>query len=102
MSMVVINLAVAALRDLEAVQARYVQQRGPDVGMKLVAEVFQRVQSLTDHPDTGRIVPEFNQPVLREFILPPFRTVYWLDPQRVRIVRIWKWEEDTDSASDIR
>jgi len=99
--MVVINFAVAALCDLEAVQARYVQQRGLDIGTKLVAEVFQRVQSLADHPDTGRIVPEFNQPVLREFIHPPFRIVYWRDPQRVRIVRIWKWDEDTDSANDI-
>ena len=100
--MVVINLAEAALRDLETVQDQYVQQRVPDVGTKLVAEVFQRFQPFADHPDTGRIVSEFNQPVLHKFIHPPFRVVYWRDSQRVRIVRIWKWDEDTDSANDIR
>jgi len=99
MSEVVISSVEAALRDLEAVQHRYVQRRMPDVGTELVAEVFQ---PFADHPDTRRIVPEFNQPVLREFSHPSFRVAYWRDCQRVRIVRIWKWEEDTDSANDIR
>jgi len=102
MSEVVISFAEAALRDHEAVQDRYVQQRVPAVGTKWVAEVFQRFQPFTDHPDTGRIVPEFNQSVLHEFIHPPFRVVYWRDSLRVRIVRIWKWDEDTDSANGIR
>ena len=64
----------------------------PDVGTRLVAEVFQRVQALADHPDMGRVVPEFDQPFLRELIHPPFRVVYRRDPQRVRIVRVWRSE----------
>lgn len=47
-------------------------------------------------------MPEFNQPVLREFIRPPFRMEYGRDPQRVRFVRIWKSEEDTASVNDNR
>lgn len=38
-------------------------------------EVSQRFQLFPDPPDTGRITPEFNQPVLHEFIHPPFRVV---------------------------
>jgi len=64
----------------------------PDVGVRLVAEVFQRVQALVDHPDMGRVVPEFDQPFLRELIHPPFRIVYRRDPQRLRIVRVWRSE----------
>lgn len=49
-------------------------------------------QALADHPDMGRVVPEFEQPFLRELIHPPFRIVYRRDPQRVRIVRVWRSE----------
>ncbi len=40
----------------------------------------------------GRVVPEFDQLFLREFIHPPFRIVYRRDTLRVRIVRIWRSE----------
>ena len=89
---VAIRFAESALRDLEEVRAWYEEQGVPDAGARLVAEVFLRVQALADHPDIGRVVPEFAQPFLRELIHPPFRVVYQRDPQRVRIVRIWRNE----------
>jgi len=63
-----------------------------EVGAKRVAEVFQRVQALAEHPDMGRVAPEFDQPFLRELVHPPFRIVYRRDSQRVRMVRIWRNE----------
>lgn len=92
MSRMVISFAESALRDLEKVQSWYAEQGAPDVGARLVEEVFQRVQALADHPDIGRVAPEFNQPFLRELIHPPFRIVYRRDPQRVKIVRVWRSE----------
>jgi toxin ParE1/3/4 len=92
MPSVVIRFTESALRDLEAVRDWYTEQGVPEVGTRQVAEVFQRVQTLADHPDIGRIVPEFEQPFLRELIHPPFRIVYRRDPQRVRIVRVWRSE----------
>ena len=92
MASVAISLAESALRDLEAVRDWYTEQGVPEVGARWVAEVFQRVQTLADHPDMGRMVPEFEQPFLRELIHPPFRIVYRRDPQRVRIVRVWRSE----------
>ena len=88
----VISFAESALGDLEEVQAWYTEQGVSGVGARLVEEVFRRVQALADHPDMGRVVPEFDQPLLRELIHPPFRIVYRRDPQRVRIVRVWRSE----------
>ena len=88
----IISFAELALRDLEEVRAWCAEQAVSDVWTRLVAEVFQRVQVLADHPDMGRVVPEFDQPFLRERIHPPFRIVYRRDSQRVRIVRIWRSE----------
>ncbi len=92
MPRMVISFAESALRDLEEVQAWYREQGVPDVGARLVEEVFQRVQALADHPDMGRVAPEFDQPFLRELIHTPFRIVYRRDPARVRIVRVWRGE----------
>ena len=63
-----------------------------EVGERLVAEVFQRTQPLAENTDMGRVVPEFDQSFLCELIHPPFRIVYRRDPQRVRIVRVWRSE----------
>ncbi len=87
-----ISFSESALRDLEEVQAWYAEQVVPGVGARLVEEVFQRAQTLTDHPDMGRVVPEFDQPFLRELIHPPFRIVYRRDPRHVRIVRVGRSE----------
>jgi len=92
MPAVTISFAESALRDLEAVRVWYAEQGVSAIGVRLVAEVFQRVQALADHPDMGRVVPEFDQPFLRELIHPPFRIVYRRDPQRVRMVRVWRSE----------
>ena len=87
-----ISFAESALRDLEEVRRWYMEQGVPEVGTRLVSEVFQRVEALASHPDMGRVVPEFEQPFLRELIHPPFRIVYRRDAQRVRIVRVWRSE----------
>ncbi len=80
------------MRDLKQMQEWYSEQGVPEVGQRLVQEIFQRVQALNDHPDIGRVVPEFDQPFLRELVHPPFRIVYRRDPDRVRVVRVSRSE----------
>ncbi|MDD5524247.1 MAG: type II toxin-antitoxin system RelE/ParE family toxin, partial [Smithella sp.] len=43
-------------------------------------------------PQSGRVVPEFNIENLREIIFAPFRIVYRLDGNKIKIVRIWRSE----------
>lgn len=87
---VTISFAESALRDLEALAEWYLEQGVPEVGERLVAEVFERVQALQLHPDLGRVVPEFGQGFLREIIHPPLRIVYRREAARVRVVRVWR------------
>lgn len=39
----------------------------------IVSTVLNKVQQLPDHPESGRTVPEFDQPQIRELVYPPFR-----------------------------
>ena len=92
MPKVSIRFAQSAVADLEALKSWYAEQGIADVGNRLVEEIFTRIEALRDHPEMGRIVPEFGQPFLRELIQPPFRIVYRREPKHVRIVRVWRSE----------
>ena len=86
------KIAISAVADLEALRAWYAEQGVPDVGDRLVHELITRIEALSHHPQIGRMVPEFEQPRLRELVPPPFRIVYREDPMHLRIVRIWRRE----------
>jgi plasmid stabilization system protein ParE len=88
----VIRIAESALADLEALHTWYIEQGATDVGERLLDEIFASIEVLAEHPDMGRMVPEFDQPFLRELIRPPFRIVYRRDPKHVRVVRVWRSE----------
>ena len=87
-----IRFAESALADLQAIRNWYTDQGVPAVGDRLVEAIFARIEALRVHPEMGRTVPEFDRPLLRELIHPPFRIVYRLEPKRVRIVRGWRSE----------
>ena len=87
-----VRFAASAVSDLEALRVWYTEQGVPGVGDRLISEIVARAETLSDHPETGRIVPEFGQPFLREIVHPPFRIVYRRKPESVRIVRIWRSE----------
>ena len=87
-----ISFAVSAVDDLEAIRAWYIEREVPEVGERLLREVIAAVERLADFPESGRVVPELGVARLREVIHPPFRIVYRVDKDRVRIVRVWRSE----------
>lgn len=54
----------------------------------MVAAILEHVEQLAMFPDSGKIVPEFDTPWLRELELPPFRIVYRREDALVSIVRV--------------
>lgn len=92
MAKIAIRIAESALADLESIRTWYAEQDVPEVGVRLTGEIVASIEALADHPDMGRVVPEFDQPFLRELIRPPFRIVYRRDPKHVRVVRVWRSE----------
>ena len=87
-----ISFSNSALEDLKEVQAYYNEQEVPEVGSRHLTEIFERVESLPDNPQLGRVVPEFDEPHIREIIHPPYRIVYMLDSKSIQIIRVWRSE----------
>jgi toxin ParE1/3/4 len=88
----VVTFADSAVQDLGAILAWYAGQGSPESGRRLVRELVAQVERLAEFPESGRIVPEFQVSRLREVIHPPFRIVYRLEDERVRVVRVWRSE----------
>lgn len=87
-----VSFAGSAVSDLEDIRAYYTDQDVPDVGERLIVEIFSKIEKLSEYPDIGRVVPEFDLECLRELVHPPFRIVYRSDSNKVRIVRVWRSE----------
>ena len=53
--------------------------------------VLETLERLKQFPESGRMVPEFRDPTIREIIRRPYRIVYRLkrDEKLVEIARVW-------------
>src|SRR5660398_275266 len=83
-----VEFAKSAEDDLLDIVAWYTSQHAPEVGKRLVGAVLERVGQLALFPDSGRVVPEFDTPWLRELEMPPYRIVYRRDDAVVTVVRV--------------
>ena len=82
--------APSARLDLKGL-ASYIAESRPNASARFVKRVFQMAEHLADFPESGRIVPELNDPNIREVIRKPCRIVYRVKPQEhiVEIARLW-------------
>ena len=96
MPKVTIRVTESAFADLESIRVWYAEQGIPDIGERLIGEIVASIEALANSPDMRRIVPEFDQPFLRQLIRPPFRIVYRRNPKHVRVVRLWRSERLLD------
>lgn len=85
-----VSIAESALADLEEILRYYRDRDAEGSGRQVVGTILRRIEQLAPYPESGRIVPEFDAPFLRELIEPPFRIVYRHDKDRVRVVRVWR------------
>lgn len=79
--------AVRDLRDL----ASYIAEFHPTAAERFAQSVFESVEYLADFPKSGRVVPELEDPRIREVIRKPCRVVYRVKSKEhsIEIVRVW-------------
>lgn len=61
----------------------------PFYATQTVDKLTRRVDQLTDHPRSGRIVPKYDDENLRELIVHPYRLIYRLKPDRIDIIAVF-------------
>ena len=85
-----VRLTDSAINDLRELLLHYEEQLVPQVGQRFVTEILDRIDTLIDNPDIGRIVTEFSTDNIRELIHKPFRVVYLRESSIIYIVRVWR------------
>jgi len=77
-----------AADDLEAI-ADFIAEDSPHYASLFVVDVLDAVQRLEVFPKSGRIVPEANDPIIREIILGNYRIIYRVKPEIVEILTVY-------------
>jgi toxin ParE1/3/4 len=75
------------LREIRA----YLREADPKVASAFARALMERVERLRSFPQLGRVVPEQQDPLVREIILRPYRIVYRYIPSRdmIEVSRVW-------------
>ena len=87
-----LSFSKSAIEDLKGIKEYYLEQGVPQIGQDLVAAIVEHIETLSAHPDIGRVVPEFNDDSIRELIHSPFRVVYLREIESIKIIRVWRSE----------
>jgi toxin ParE1/3/4 len=87
-----ISVSKSAFNDLENIIKYYNSQGAPDIGVTFAKDIIKHIEVLAEHPDIGRVVPEFELEHIREIIHNPFRVVYQRDTNLIIVIRVWRSE----------
>ncbi len=89
-----IFISDSAVSDLEGIKEYYEEEGVPHVGKQLISSIIEHIWRLRENPDIGRMVPEFDEPKIRELIHSPFRVVYLREQRSIHVVRVWRSERE--------
>lgn len=78
-----------SVNDLIAIQ-KYIAQNNPQAAKNWIAKLRQRARRAAETAMAGRIVPEFNQPDIREVFLGNYRIVYHLGDDGILVLTVFE------------
>jgi len=89
--------------DLKDISA-FIAEDSVSIAARFGESLLRAVERLASFPRSGRIVPEFGDPTIREVIRKPFRIVYRVDSGKhaVEIVRVWHAARGTPDVGSLR
>ena len=69
----------------------FIARDNPERAMSFGYQLISQTDRLQESPESGRIVPEYENQLLREIILRPYRIVYRVNHDRklCEIARVW-------------
>ena len=76
-----------ALEDLQNIH-EFITQDDPSQADKFIDALIGSAQQLELFPLSGRSVPEYDHPAIREIIYSSYRIIYRIDDDRVEIVTV--------------
>lgn len=66
----------------------YIAESNPSTAVRFIESIGEKIQVLKDFPLSGRMVPEFNDPKLRELIHGNYRIIYRHEKTQIIVVAV--------------
>ena len=89
-----------ALRHLDSIY-RHIAGDAPTYAQRMVDKITRRSRQIGAFPQSGRMVPEYQDIEIREVVEPPYRIVYRVTPDQVDVLAVFHGAqllpEDPDS-----
>ena len=83
-----VRWTLQAAEDIESI-AEFIAEDSSHYARLFVIDVLEAVDRLADFPKLGRMVPEVNNPDIREIILGDYRIVYRLKGESPEILTVY-------------
>ena len=83
-----IRSTLQAADDLDTIAA-YIADDSPHYARLFVLKIISAVERLEQFPEIGRIVPECNDPAVRELLLGNYRVVYRLKDGSAEVLTVY-------------
>ena len=80
-----------ALLDLDGI-ADYISLDKPEAARRFVQRVFERIEQLRNHPESGSVPAELKGSPYRQLVIPPVRIFYRAHSEVVYIVYVMRGE----------
>ena len=76
-----------ALEDIESI-ATYIEKDSLTYAKSVVSKFFEKAEIIQQFPESGRIVPEFDDVNVREIFVYSYRLIYKIDEQAILFVAV--------------
>ena len=84
-----------ALDDIEGI-AEYIARDSEFYAAVVAQRLFEAPERLTDFPESGRVVPEVNDPNIRELFVHDYRLMYEIAGEEIHILTVVHGKRDFD------
>ena len=71
----------------------YIAEDSPKMALQVVDRITTRSQQLREIPRSGRQVPEYNRPDIRELLERPYRIIYKIKSSQVDVLTVMHYRQ---------
>jgi toxin ParE1/3/4 len=76
-----------AIEDIESI-ASYIERDSPWYAKTVASRIVETAETIPDHPELGRIVPEIGDRSIRERFVYSYRIIYRLESERILVAAV--------------
>jgi plasmid stabilization system protein ParE len=76
-----------AVRHLTAIHD-YIARDSPIYARRMVDRLTRRSAQIAEYPTSGRMVPEYGDPHIRQLLEKPYRIIYRIMPDRIDVLAV--------------